>query len=141
MKSRIVLIEDNAYEADILNASLAQLNYHYQITYFSNPLQAYKYLHATSEKIFLIISDMHMPKLNGLELRKMITDNKKLRTKSIPFIIFSNTASPNEIREAYTNGVHGYFQKPEKIEEAIKMLDIIIKYWQRCKQPDKLDDN
>lgn len=137
MKSKIVLIDTESYEVEFLNASLAQLNYNYVVKYFSNPHEAYKYLTTTDEPIFLIISDMNMPKLNGLELRSRIANNKKLKKKSIPFLIFSNSASEHEIEEAYEYGVHGYFQKPAGMEEITKMLDIIIRYWQRCKQPNK----
>ena len=137
MKSKIVLIDDNSYEADLLTYSLAQLNYNYVVKFFSKPQEAYRYLTATEDPVFLIISDMNMPKLNGLELRKKIDSNKKLKKKSIPFIFFSSTEAEDEIAEAYEYGVHGYFKKPEDRKEAKEILEIIIKYWQRCRHPNK----
>ena len=51
------------------------------------------YMRKTKDELFLIISDMNMPKMNRLELKRAIDDDVILKKKSIPFIFSSNEAT------------------------------------------------
>lgn len=97
--------------------------------YFNNPEDAFEYLSKTEDEIFLIISDMKMPKLSGMELKKIIDNDKILAKKAIPFIFTTNAATEEEITEAHIYRVQGYFKKADTIDEQAEMLDSIIKYW------------
>jgi DNA-binding response OmpR family regulator len=59
----------------------------------------------------------------------------ELKKKAIPFIFFSTAASQSEVIEAYSLGVQGYFNKPDSLAELLDNLEIIIKYWERCRHP------
>lgn len=108
-----------------------------KIEYFENGETAFKYLKETNDEIFLIICDMNMPKMSGLELKKLIDKDKKLRSKAIPFIFATTTATEAEIAEAYEYGIQGYFEKPFDMEKICHMVDVIFHYWMLCLHPNK----
>ncbi len=90
---------------------------------------------STPDKPFLIICDVNMPELSGIELRRQLNENDYLREKSIPFIFFSTSAQPNHVSEAYQTMVQGYFEKPNNILEMKTRLKTILDYWTHCKHP------
>lgn len=135
IKGKIILIDDQKYECELLVESLKKKNWHVKVEYFMDSEEALQYLMNTKDDLFLIISDMNMPKMNGLDLKKAIDSHDDLRKKTIPFI-FSSTSELNEqVIEAYKYRVQGFFTKPVSFEKQAEMLDIIIKYWIVCKHP------
>jgi DNA-binding NarL/FixJ family response regulator len=90
---------------------------------------------STTDKPLIIICDVNIPVMNGLELRRRICDNDYLRKKSIPFVFLSTNAHPKAVEEAYQMMVQGYFEKPASIEEIRKVLKMILDYWKVCKHP------
>ncbi len=138
-KEKIILIDDNLYEVDLLNNALENLNADYEIVYFSDGVDALNYFAKTKDTIFLVISDVHMPRMNGFELRKVIDSHEKLKKKTIPFIFFSSSTKERDIDEAYDCNVQGYFKKPMGLDETTELIHIIIKFFQRCLYPNKME--
>lgn len=60
---------------------------------------------------FIILSDINMPKLNGLELRKKLKTNADLQLKCIPYLFFSTAANQPAVVEAYSMSAQGLFYK------------------------------
>lgn len=137
IKGKIVLVDDEKYEKTLLEMALLQKQWKIELVYFKNPMEAFEFLKKTDDEIFLIIADMNMPGMNGLDLKKAIDMEKALFQKSIPFIFFSNSASKEQITQAYDYRVQGYFTKPLTVEEQANQLDIIIKYWIISRHPNK----
>jgi len=136
-KEKIILIDDHPYEVDLLNLALEKLHLDYEIIYFSNAKEAYTYFEKTTDPIFIIISDINMPGMNGIELRKEIDRNTKLKKKTIPYIFFSSSTKECDVDEAYDYNAQGYFKKPMGLDEMTELFDSIIKYWQKCRHPNK----
>lgn len=136
-KEKIILIDPENYEVDLLNTALTKLNINLEVIYFESSIEALHYLEKTTDSMFLIISEMHMPTIGGMVLKRSIDTNETLREKCIPFIFMTSTATVEEVSEAYHYRVQGYFKKPREMEETIKLLEDIIKYWQQCRHPSK----
>ena len=134
---KIILIDDNEFEKELLIKSLKKLNWDIKVEHFSNPITVLNYLKETKEKIFLIISDVNMPQMSGIELKKAIDDDRELKLKAIPFIFSSTSPTLTEMREAYDYGVQGFFKKPGDLKGMTEMFDTIIKYWIICLHPNK----
>lgn len=137
LKGKIVLVDDDNYEREVLEAALQKRGWDATVEYFDNAEDALKHLKQNSDEIFLIISDMNMPKMNGMDFKKSIDRELKLREKSIPFIFATSTSVRSEITEAFDYRVQGYFRKPNTTAEQADMLDIIIKYWIVSSHPNK----
>lgn len=81
----------------------------------------------TPNGIHLILLDLKLPKLNGLEVLKKIRNDK--RTHNIPVVILSSTDDSREIAEAYDLGANSFVIKPIEFEKFVKMLSTIFLYW------------
>ena len=139
INGKIILVDDDSYEKEALILALEKRNWQVKVEYFSDVKTALEHLRNDNEEIFLIISDMNMPKMNGMDFKKAIDDDPVLTKKSIPFIFASSVATKAEITQAYNYRVQGYFGKPNNIEDQAEMLDLIIKYWIVSRHPNKDD--
>ena len=83
----------------------------------------------------LILCDVNMVKVNGLELKKRIFDDEVLRLKCVPFIFMSTGRASSEVMKAYSYGVQGYFVKPTSFGKLKEMLQHIIWYWRDSQRP------
>lgn len=139
VKGKIILIDDQVYEKALLKEALHEKNWEIDVEYFNNAKEAHDHLKENADEIFLIISDLNMPGMNGLDLKKVIGSDENLREKSIPFIFVSNDPDREKMLEAYQHCVQGYFRKPDTTEEQAEMLETIIQYWISCVHPVKDD--
>jgi CheY-like chemotaxis protein len=137
LKGKIILVDDDRYEKELLESALKERGWDSKVDYFDNPKDALEHLKHNSDEIFLVISDMNMPMMNGMDFKKAIDGDPALREKSIPFIFATSSSERSEIAQAFDYRVQGYFQKPSTTEEQADMLDIIIKYWIVSSHPNK----
>ena len=137
LKGKIILVDDDGYEKDFLVAALQKRGWDTNVEYFNDAHDALEHLKQNDDEIFLVISDMNMPNMSGMDFKKAMDSDVVLREKSIPFIFASSASSKSEITEAYAYRVQGYFRKPTTTEEQADMLDIIIKYWIVSNHPNK----
>lgn len=131
----IIIIEDDTDDQDILSEIFNELNYTNQIIFFSDSQQALDYLIDTDTEPFLVLSDINMPKLNGIELREKVHNNEDLRLKSIPYLFFTTSAEQKHVVDAYSRSIQGFFIKPHSYEQLKSMLIKIVEYWQECQSP------
>jgi CheY-like chemotaxis protein len=131
----IVIIEDDVDDQDMLTEIFQELNYDNELIFFRDSLQALQYLTDTAIEPFLVLSDINMPKLNGMELREKIHNNEDLRLKSIPYLFFSTSAEQKHVIEAYSRSIQGFFVKPNSYDKLKKVIVKIVEYWQECESP------
>lgn len=131
----IVVIEDDLDDQEILGEIFKKLAYVNEVVFFGDGEEAFKYLSSPDIVPFLILSDINMPKVGGMELREKIMSNKELRLKAIPFIFFTTTANKNFVLEAYYSSVQGFFQKPNTLADLERTIKLIIDYWKECISP------
>lgn len=131
----IIIIEDDLDDQEILSQVFEQLNYKNEIIFFSDGEQALNHLTETDIEPFIIFSDINMPKLSGMELRAKIHENEDLRLKSIPYLFFSTVAEQDNVIDAYSKSVQGFFIKPSSFEDIQDVIKTIVEYWQKCVSP------
>lgn len=135
LRGPIIIIDDDEDDREMIGAMLDELGLPNAIRYFENGSPALDYLLTTTESPLLILSDINMPMMNGLELRNNIDANPYLRRKSIPFIFLTTSDSHTLVLEAYNGTIQGYFKKCNNFEEGKTHLDLIITYWRLCLHP------
>ena len=131
----IVIIEDDVDDQEILSDIFKELDYNNKLIFFADSVQALEYLTDTDIEPFLVLSDINMPKLNGMELREKIHNNEDLRLKSIPYLFFSTSAEQKHVIDAYSRSIQGFFVKPQSYDKLKTMLVKIVEYWQECQSP------
>lgn len=131
----IIIIEDDRGDQALLTLVFEELNFINEIIFFRDGEKALEYLKMTAIEPFIILSDINMPKLNGLELREKIHNNEDLRIKCIPYLFFSTSSEQEFVVDAYSKSVQGFFVKPYTYEELKQTVKIIVEYWQKCESP------
>ncbi len=131
----IIFIEDDLDDQEILSEIFKELNYKNELIFFTDGFEALDYLTKTEIEPFLVISDINMPKLNGMELREKVLNNEDLRLKSIPYLFFSTSAEQKNVIDAYSRSIQGFFIKPGNYDKLKNMIVKIVNYWQECESP------
>lgn len=134
-KAAILLIEDDKDDQQLVKDLIRELEIPNQILCFDNGQKALEYLLVAEEQPFLILCDINMPVMGGIELRKHITDNEVLRKKSIPFVFLTTTASPVAVKQAYEMSVQGFFEKSLNVQDFRDLIKLTYDYWHLCKHP------
>ncbi|MEO6541345.1 MAG: response regulator [Ferruginibacter sp.] len=131
----IIVIEDDEDDQDIFRKVFATFNTPNEVIYFNDGEIAYEYLLSSRDQPFLIISDINMPKLNGIELREKVQNNEQLKLKCIPYLFFTTAADQKNVIDAYSKSVQGFFTKPDSYQELERVIGNIIDYWKDCHAP------
>lgn len=133
----ILIIEDDPDDQEILTEVFQKLNYVNEVVFFIDGEKALEYINKDDVLPFLILSDINMPRLNGMELKKRIHTEAQLQIKCIPYLFFTTSASKKAVIDAYSMSAQGFFIKDTSIVELEKTLHVIIEYWQRCYSPNQ----
>jgi CheY-like chemotaxis protein len=131
----IIIIEDDTDDQEVLEEIFKELNYPNQLLFFGDGEQALNYLIQSDVEPFLVLSDINMPRLSGLELRERVINNEDLRLKSIPYLFFSTSAEQKHVIDAYSRSIQGFFIKPGSYDKLKKVIIKIVEYWQECESP------
>lgn len=75
----------------------------------------------------LVLTDLMMPRVGGLELLQKLRDNPK--TKNIPVVLFSSSREPQDVECAYDHDVNAYVCKPVHFAEFIETVRNIAEFW------------
>ncbi|WP_221391215.1 response regulator [Dyadobacter sp. NIV53] len=137
LKGPIILVEDDEDDQYLINKILEELQIPNTLRLHQNGLEALNYLKTTQEKPLLILCDVNMPVMNGLELRKEIEDNPYLKQKAIPFIFLSTSGDIGIVKEAYKGTIQGFYKKESNYSQYKNNVEVIIRYWQSCLHPNK----
>jgi CheY-like chemotaxis protein len=132
----IVLVDDDPEDEELVNEVLQQLGVRNRLIYFDDCIKALDYLQHTTDKPLIILSDINLHKLNGIEFKRKIDADPRLREKSIPFIFFSTSVDKYAVDQAYKElTVQGFFQKTNSLQELKTVIKLIVDYWYLCKHP------
>lgn len=131
----IIVIDDDPDDHFIFQEVCRKINYANELKFFSTAISALEYFKTTTDEPFIVFCDLNMPLMTGMELRRRIERDEKLKRKSIPFIFFTTSASKSQINEAYDLTVQGFFLKESSFDETERVLTLILEYWRKCKHP------
>ncbi len=135
-KGNILIIEDDIDDKELLEELIIEIGVVNNIVWKLNGAEALSYLCTTTDPMFIIFSDINMPIMNGLELKRKIEADPVLRKKSIPFIFYSTTANLETVVEAYTDlTIQGFFKKGSDYNRTKAVVKTIIEYWKDCVHP------
>jgi DNA-binding NtrC family response regulator len=135
----IIVIEDDLDDQEALSEIFKNQKYVNEIIFIGDGEKALEYLVNTSIEPFIILSDINMPRLNGMELRNKIHNNEELRLKCIPYLFFTTTANQKAVVDAYSKSIQGFFIKPTKHQHLESTIKKIIEYWQECISPNYIE--
>jgi CheY-like chemotaxis protein len=129
----IIIVEDDVDDRELYAECLHSIGINNKIRFFNTCMEALDYLRTTSEQPFIILSDINLPVMNGLQFKEEIQADRSLREKGIPFVFVSTNASPVFVRKAHELSVQGYFLKPTSYDIMVQMFRTLFTYWALCK--------
>ncbi|MDA9906793.1 response regulator [Flavobacteriaceae bacterium] len=124
---KILLIEDDTIELMKLNRAMLSLNMNHKVTEVNNGEDALELLLNKEYYPDIILLDLNMPKINGIEFLSILKTNESL--KFIPTIILTTSSNKKDLLECYNIGIAGYVQKPLKYQDYIAKINILLSYW------------
>ncbi len=130
----ILIAEDDDGHAVLIQEGLEELGIINKIIRFSNGEEVWHFLAGTGvndvrdkSKTYLLLLDINMPKMDGLEVLKKMKGSPEL--KEIPVIMLTTTDNPQEVEQCYKLGCNVYITKPVefgKFAETLKRLGLFI---------------
>jgi CheY-like chemotaxis protein len=128
MKSlNILLIEDDAIEIMKFNRVLNTLGLNHKIIEANNGEEALTILKVKDIIPDIIILDLNMPKINGIEFLQILKEDEQL--KYIPAIILTTSNNHKDVLECYKIGIAGYVLKPLKYDDYVERVRKMLEYW------------
>ncbi|MFC2081916.1 response regulator [Candidatus Bipolaricaulota bacterium] len=134
----ILWAEDNPNDVQQLRKALRDLGYKGRLEFARDPVDALALLRGQGEyeaafQPDLIISDINMPKMHGLEFIKLLKKDDEFR--SIPFVFFNISEREEDIWRAYDAGAAGYFITPISAQDFQPLIKRILDYWSVSMRP------
>jgi two-component system response regulator len=137
----LLLVEDNPDDAQLAMMALEEHHIVNNITHLKDGAEALDYLfkqgaYSKMEEDHhpkVILLDLKMPKINGLEVLKKIKSNDQ--TKKIPVVVFTSSAEDPDVKECYSLGVNSYVVKPLNFEQFKRAINEIGLYWAVLNHP------
>jgi CheY-like chemotaxis protein len=129
---KILLVEDNPNDIELTLEALAEQNLANRVLVFNDGVEVTEYLkyegqHADREKEnpAVILLDIKMPRMDGIEVLQEIKSNPELKT--IPVVMLTSSREEPDLKKCYELGVNAYVVKPVNFKdffEAVKNLGI-----------------
>lgn len=141
MAKTILLVEDNPSDIELTKRALSRSHISNNVIIAEDGVEALDYLFCRGEYEgrtpdtlpTLVLLDLKLPKVDGLEVLKAIRENPK--TQRLPVVILTSSHEEKDIAKSYDNGANSYIQKPVdfvQFTEAIKHLGL---YWLVINEP------
>ena len=80
-----------------------------------------------------VLLDLKMPKVDGMEVLKIIKSDRKLKT--IPVVMLTSSREPQDLNECYQDGVNAYVVKPVDFAEFAKAIKCLGAFWAAVNEP------
>jgi CheY-like chemotaxis protein len=132
---RILLVEDNPADAQMLQTSLVRTGMPVEIIRIEDGEKAIEYLasdHRTAASLCcdIVLLDLNLPRVGGYEVLEYIRGRKEL--KGLPVIIMSGSRDIDEIDRCYQAGANSYICKPTNLDEILSTAASLVTYWSSC---------
>ncbi|MGD1917435.1 MAG: response regulator [Pleurocapsa sp.] len=139
----ILLIEDNPDDRELMRLAFAQEEIPHNLIIVSDGIEALNYLigqenieddsnqndnqHKSASMPALIMLDLNLPRINGIEVLRRIRAHPK--TRLLPVVIISSSNEPQDLIDSYINGCNSYIRKPIHFTLLQKFVKEISTYW------------
>lgn len=133
-KNLVILIaEDDEDDRLLLLEAFTEQNIANPIQFVENGVELVEYLVRCGEDPVairspaIIILDINMPKMNGLEALERVKTHPELRP--IPVVMLTTSASPEHISKSYQLGANSFLKKPTSYQRMMKLVEMISLAW------------
>jgi CheY-like chemotaxis protein len=130
----ILMADDNPKDVELTLEAMADNNLANQVIVVKDGVEALEYLRREGKykdykegNPCVILLDIKMPRMDGIEVLRHIRSDKKL--KRIPVLVLSSSREEKDLFDAYELGVNGYVVKPVNFQKFIDAVKQIGSFW------------
>ena len=136
----ILIVDDSRNDIELAIAALSEKNLANEVVVAEDGVEALDFLCKRgkfsgykSGNPVVILLDIKMPRMNGIEVLKHIRQDSKF--KLIPVIMVTSSAEEKDLVESYKLGANSYVVKPVDIVQFIDAIKVLGQYWAVINQP------
>lgn len=136
----ILLAEDNPHDVEMTLASLEEHNLANEVVVVNDGAEALDHLHCRGKfqmrmrgNPALVLLDLKMPKVDGLEVLRQIRSDEGLKT--IPVVILTSSREEQDLVNSYKLGVNAYVVKPVNFQDFVKSVKELGVFWALINEP------
>lgn len=131
----VLLVEDDSVDAMTVRRAIKETNVANSLIHTLNGEEALEYLReGVNKKPCIILLDLNMPRMNGIEFLKIVKADDKL--KKIPIVVLTTSQEEQDKVESFKLGVAGYMIKCIDYKEFVEIIKTISVYWTLSELPD-----
>ncbi len=137
---RILLAEDNPKDVELTLAALEEHNLANEVVVVKDGAEALDYLYcrgkfakSTDNHPAVVLLDLKMPKVDGLEVLRTVKADPKL--KAIPIVILTSSREEKDLVESYKLGVNAYVVKPVEFQQFVEAVKELGAFWGVINEP------
>jgi two-component system response regulator len=128
----VLLVEDDPGDVILTKEGLRASKLHINLHVVDNGEKALAFLHREPPyedvpRPGLIILDLNLPRVNGMEVLREIKTNDALKT--IPTVILTTSRAEEDVVRSYKLGANCYVSKPLNLDEFVKVVSSIESFW------------
>ena len=133
----ILLVEDDSVDAMTVKRSLHDLGAKTMLVRSTNGEEALEYLRdPANEMPCIILLDLNMPKMNGIEFLKVIKADDVL--KKIPVVVLTTSKEDCDVVDSFELSVAGYMIKPVDYKQFLESMKTLHSYWSLSRLPENV---
>jgi CheY-like chemotaxis protein len=130
----ILLVEDDQVDAMTVKRALKELKVTNPLVHVENGEAALMHLRDPAvEKPCIILLDLNMPIMNGIEFLQVVKHDEKLR--ATPVIVLTTSEEQQDKVNSFNLGVAGYMAKPVDYRQFVEVMRSINTYWTISEMP------
>jgi CheY-like chemotaxis protein len=137
---RILMVEDDAKDVELTLTALEEYNLVNEVVVTNDGEEALDYLYCrgpfqtrSGENPAVILLDLKLPKVDGLEVLKQIKSDEKL--KLIPVVVLTSSKEEKDMVASYKLGVNAYVVKPVDFHEFVNAIRELGAFWAVINEP------
>ena len=129
----ILIVDDSPKDVELTVSALAEKNLANKVVVAEDGVEALDYLYKRGKFVnetgdpAVILLDIKMPRMNGIEVLKHIRSDPKF--KFIPVIMVTSSGEEKDLVESYKLGANSYMVKPVDIVQFIDAIKVLGQYW------------
>jgi CheY-like chemotaxis protein len=137
---RILMVEDDPNDVELTLTALAEYNLANEVVVTRDGEEALDYLYCrgnfttrTNDNPAVLLLDLKLPKVNGLEVLQQIKGDEKLRM--IPVVVLTSSHEERDMVASYKLGVNAYVVKPVDFHEFVNAIKELGIFWAVINEP------
>jgi len=133
---QILLVEDNPDDVLLTTRAFGKNHIKNEVIVASDGEQALRLLLPSDHDPLhpaLVLLDIKLPKIDGLEVLRRIRDDQ--RTRSLPVVVLTTSNEERDIVDSYRLGANSFVRKPVVFEEFVRAVNVLGVYWLLVNEP------